>query len=42
MYGDIPPCIQKILSETKAATGIQLKHLTKDFHNFIEYFRQPE
>jgi hypothetical protein len=32
--GDNPPCIQKIDCEIRAAGGIQLKQLTKEFHNF--------
>ena len=37
--GDNPPCIQKILSDTKAATGKQLKQSVNVFHKRILYLR---
>lgn len=39
--GDKPPCIQKILSSTTAATGRQLKQSVNVFHNLILYLRLP-
>lgn len=41
MAGDSPPCMHRIRFEINAATGMQLKHFTNDFHNLGEYFLQP-
>ena len=35
--GDSPPCIQKILSSTTAATGMQLKRSEKVRQSLTEY-----
>jgi hypothetical protein len=39
--GDKPPCIQKIFSSIKAATGRQLKQSVNNFHNLILYLLLP-
>lgn len=39
--GEIPPCIQNILSPTIAATGIQLKHSQNIFHILASYLLLP-
>lgn len=40
--GERPPCIHSILSSMRAATGMQLKQSTKDFHNFTLNLLLPE
>lgn len=39
--GESPPCMHKILSSMIAATGIQLKQSTNDFHSLVEYLFLP-
>jgi len=39
--GESPPCMQKILSSTTAATGRQLKQSVNVFHSLMLYLRLP-
>ena len=39
--GEIPPCMQRIFSSIRAATGMVLKQSIKIFHIFNEYFLLP-
>jgi len=39
--GESPPCIQRILSSIRAATGRQLKQSVKAFQSFILYLLLP-
>jgi len=39
--GPIPPCMQKILSSIKAASGRQLNTSVNSFHTLSEYFLLP-
>ena len=40
--GESPPCMQRILSSTRAATGMQLKQSTNDFHSLMLYLDLPK